>query len=150
MADPFSITGSAVGVVSLGLTICQGLLAYYGPYKSFYEDINEATSRVQSLNSLLATLNDIIANSPSFRASPTTQPIQAAIQNIQSCSHRLQKLDKMQIKCRTSHPLGTPSRLDGHVNRLLYPFRQETLVKLMATVTWLQDNLNTSLLLLQM
>jgi hypothetical protein len=78
------------------------------------------------------------------------QPVQAAIQSIQSCSHGLQKLEKMQIKCRTSHPPGTQSRFGNQLNRLLYPFRQETLEKLMATVTWLQDNLNTSLLLLQM
>ncbi|KAJ0413081.1 hypothetical protein BJY00DRAFT_320136 [Aspergillus carlsbadensis] len=149
MADPFSITGSAVGVVSLGLTICQGLLAYYGPYKSFHEEINEVASRVQSLNSLLTTLNDVIANSSSFNASPTPQPIQAAIQNIQSCSHGLQKLEKMSIKCRTSCPPGNRSRSVNQFNRLLYPFRQETLLKLMGTVTWLQDNLNTSLLLLQ-
>ncbi|KAL2847083.1 hypothetical protein BJX68DRAFT_268382 [Aspergillus pseudodeflectus] len=149
MADPFSITGSAVGVISLGLTICQGLLAYYGPYKSFHEEINEVASRVQSLNSLLTTLNDLLANSPTFHASPSPQPIQAAIQSIQSCSQGLHKLDKIRTKCRTSHPPGKPSRSANQLNRLLYPFRQETLVKLMGTVTWLQDNLNTSLLLLQ-
>ena len=28
MADPFSTAAGAVGVISLGLTVCQGLLAY--------------------------------------------------------------------------------------------------------------------------
>ncbi|CEN60941.1 hypothetical protein ASPCAL07612 [Aspergillus calidoustus] len=149
MADPFSITGSAVGIISLGLTICQGLLAYYGPYKSFHEEINEVASRVQSLNSLLTTLNDLIANSPTFHASPSPQPIQAAIQSIQSCSLGLQKLEKMRIKCCSSYPPGNRPRSTNQLNRILYPFRQDTLVKLGATVTWLQDNLNTSLSLLQ-
>ncbi|KAL2837119.1 hypothetical protein BJY01DRAFT_251635 [Aspergillus pseudoustus] len=149
MADPFSITGSAVGVISLGLTVCQGLLAYYGPFKSFHEEINEATSRIQSLSSLLTTLQDVISNSPTFHAHPPTEPIQAAIQSIGSCNHGLQKLEKMLDKCRTSSQTGKQSRTTNPLNRLLYPFRRETLVKLMDTVTWLQDNVNTSLLLLQ-
>ncbi|KAL4793072.1 hypothetical protein BDV19DRAFT_391513 [Aspergillus venezuelensis] len=34
MVEPFSIASGAAGVVSLGLTVCQGLLAYYGPFKA--------------------------------------------------------------------------------------------------------------------
>jgi hypothetical protein len=150
MADPFSITGSAVGVISLGLTICQAFLAYYGPFKSFHEEINEAVSRVRSLKSLLLTLSDVIANSPTFHARPSPQPIQAAMDSIQSCGHGLQKLQRTLTKCHASVPPGKGSRSANQLNRLLYPFRQETLVKLMGTVTWLQDNLNTSLLLLQL
>ncbi|KAL3455653.1 hypothetical protein BJX64DRAFT_271949 [Aspergillus heterothallicus] len=149
MADPFSITGSAVGVISLGLTICQGLLAYYGPYKSFHEEINEATSRVQSLDSILTNLHNVISTAPSFNANPPSRSVQAAIQSIQSCKSGLQSLETMLRKCRITRPVGKQSRPANQLNRLLYPFKRETLVKLMATVTWLQANVNTSLLLLQ-
>jgi hypothetical protein len=45
MADPFSGAGGAVGVVSLGLTVCQGLLAYYGPFKHFILEVLPASRR---------------------------------------------------------------------------------------------------------
>lgn len=41
MGDTFSVAGGAVGVISLGLTVCQGLLAYYGPFKAVDEQIHE-------------------------------------------------------------------------------------------------------------
>ncbi|KAL3440404.1 hypothetical protein BJX65DRAFT_33028 [Aspergillus insuetus] len=41
------------------------------------------------------------------------------------------------------------SRLQNQYNRLLYPFRRETLAKLMDTMTWLQSNLDTALHILE-
>ncbi|KAL2835358.1 hypothetical protein BJY01DRAFT_252734 [Aspergillus pseudoustus] len=63
MTDPFSVAGSAVGVASLGLTICQGFLAYYGPYKSFHEDIEEFVSRIENVNSLMSVLRTAVTES---------------------------------------------------------------------------------------
>ncbi|KAL3470051.1 hypothetical protein BJX99DRAFT_240167 [Aspergillus californicus] len=141
MADPFSITGSAVGVVSLGLTLCQGFLAYYGPYKSFHEDIDEILSRIRSLNALLNTLHKVVAKS---HPAPVTH---LATKNIVNCQQGLQKLEKMLDKC---HKICPPDRekssgLKYQYSRLLYPFRRETLMKLMDTVAWLQSNVDTAL-----
>jgi hypothetical protein len=35
MSDPISVIRSAVDIISLGLTVCQGLLTYHGPFKVY-------------------------------------------------------------------------------------------------------------------
>jgi hypothetical protein len=47
MGDPFSVAGSAVGVISLGLTVCQGLLTYYGQFKAYDEEIRDVSNHNQ-------------------------------------------------------------------------------------------------------
>jgi hypothetical protein len=152
MSDPFSVTGSAVGVVSLGVTICQGFLAYYGPYKSFHEDIEEVLARVQSLSSLMTVLHETVTTLPVAPAPSGPQPVDLATQNIELCQSGIQKLERILEKCRKNCPPSAQkvSKLKSQFDRLLYPFRQDTLVKVMDTVTWLQSNVDTSLQLLQM
>ncbi|KAL3458404.1 hypothetical protein BJX64DRAFT_266727 [Aspergillus heterothallicus] len=151
MSDPFSVTGSAVGVASLGLTICQGFLAYYGPYKSFYEDIEEVYSRFVSLDNLMTVLHKTVRESPMV-VSVGSQANDLATQSINQCQSGLQRLKKMLNKCHTVCAANDEnvSKFKAQLNRLLYPFRQDTLVKLMDTVTWLHSNVDTSLQILQM
>lgn len=62
MADPFSVAGSAVGVISLGLAVGQGLLAYYGPLKAYDEQIHDVSDRIKSFSSTLKALKAVLAN----------------------------------------------------------------------------------------
>lgn len=62
MGDPFSVAGSAVGVISHGLTVCQGLLAYYGPFKAFDEQNHDISTRLRRSKSTLKALQDVLAN----------------------------------------------------------------------------------------
>ncbi|KAL4877125.1 hypothetical protein BJY04DRAFT_222441 [Aspergillus karnatakaensis] len=148
MADSFSVAGSAVGVVSLGLTLCQGFLVYYGPYKSFHEDIDEIWSRIQSLDASLTTLRRVVAEA---HPTPVTQAVHLATRNIQNCHQGLEKLGTMLNKCHRICPqnTGKASKLKNQYNRLLYPFRQGTLMKLMDTVIWLQSNVELALNILE-
>jgi hypothetical protein len=152
MADPFSVAGSAVGVISLGLTVCQGLLMYYGPYKSFHEEINNVTTRVEALKCILNVLRNLIAKTNELNVPLVAESTQIANDTILSCQCALQILHKTLEKCNSTKPAGTMAtgELKAHVNRLLYPFRRETLMSLVENVSWLQDNLNTSLHMLQM
>ncbi|KAL2860023.1 hypothetical protein BJX68DRAFT_260995 [Aspergillus pseudodeflectus] len=153
MSDPFSVTGSAVGVASLGLTICQGFLLYYGPYKSFHDDVDEVVSRIQSLDGLLTLLQKVVTESDAADTSPVTQSVDLATQrNIESCRQGLKRLQKMLDKCHRTCPPGREkaSRLRTQVDRLLYPFRRETLMNLMDTVSWLQANVDTTLQVLHL
>jgi hypothetical protein len=153
MSDPFSVTGSAVGVASLGLTICQGFLLYYGPYKSFHDDVDEVVSRIQSLNGLLTLLQRVVTESDATDASPVTKSVDLATQkNIESCRQGLNRLQKMLDKCHKTCPPGreTASRLRTQFDRLLYPFRRETLMNLMDTASWLQANVDSTLQVLHL
>jgi hypothetical protein len=152
MSDPFSVTGSAVGVASLGLTLCQGFLAYYGPYKAFNDDINEVLSRIQSLNYILLLLRERCSMLSSPEESPLTQPEALVTDQIVNCRKGLEKLQKMLEKCKAACPSDNEHapRFKNHIDRFMYPFRRDTLMQLMATVNWLQSNVDTSLQVLQL
>jgi hypothetical protein len=152
MSDPFSVTGSAVGVASLRLTLCQGFLAYYGPYKAFNDDINEVLSRIQSLNHILLLLRERCSMLSSPEESPLTQPEALVTDQIVNCRKGLEKLQKMLQKCKAACPSDSEHapRFKNHIDRFMYPFRRDTLMQLMATVNWLQSNIDTSLQVLQL
>ncbi|KAL3441838.1 hypothetical protein BJX65DRAFT_313472 [Aspergillus insuetus] len=56
MTDPFSVSAGAVGVVSLGLTVSQGFMSFYGPWKSYDEEIQDFTGKLDGLQNILKIL----------------------------------------------------------------------------------------------
>lgn len=149
MADPFSVAGSAVGMVSLGITICQGLATYYGQFKSFHGEVDDITCRVENLHTVLKLLLKTLTNpvvSGTFSKSECTT---VAIDAILRCWQRLQKLEKTLEQCRTS-PSGNTLKSKFQINRLLYPFRRETMMALVEIISGLQANLDTALYMLNL
>ncbi|KAL4782869.1 hypothetical protein BJX76DRAFT_368788 [Aspergillus varians] len=151
MAEPFSVAGSAVGVISLGLTVSQGFLAYYGPYKSFHEEIETVTTRMEALKRILRVIQTLTTEANLLNCPSVAQSTQIATDTILSCESALQKLQGVLNRLCASTPLRRlpMAEVKAHVNRLLYPFRRETLMSVIENVSWLQDNLNTSLQMLQ-
>lgn len=150
MADPFSVTGSAVGVISLGLTVCQGLLAYYGQFKAFHEQIDEVTDRMATLETILKALQHVLINASVLSTCETAPSAAAAIDSILKCHEGLNKLGRMLEKCDATKSARSSTGHNKQISRLLYPFRRETLMALTETMSSLQANLNTSLQVLNM
>ncbi|KAL2859333.1 hypothetical protein BJX68DRAFT_261771 [Aspergillus pseudodeflectus] len=61
MTDPFSISAGVVGVVSLGLTIGQGFLRYYGPLRDYDDEIRGFTTKVTGLLNTLHVLEGLLS-----------------------------------------------------------------------------------------
>lgn len=152
MVEPFSVAGSAVGVISLGLTVSQGFLAYYGPYKLFHEEIETVTTRMEALKRILRIIQTLTTEANRLNCPSVAQSTQIADDTILSSESALQKLQGVLDKyCASTPPRRFPvAEVNAHVNRLLYPFRRETLMSVIENVSWLQDNLNTSLQMLHM
>lgn len=150
MADPFSVTGSAVGVISLGLTICQGLLAYYGPFKAFHEQIDEVADQIAALDSILKALQHVLINANVLSTSETAPSAVVAIDSILNCQEGLTKLRRMLERCDKTKSARSSVEPNKQISRLLYPFRRETLMAFMETMSCLQVNLNTSMQMLSM
>ncbi|CEL01110.1 hypothetical protein ASPCAL00702 [Aspergillus calidoustus] len=60
MADPFSIAGSTVGVISLGLQVCGLLITYCRSVKDADQDIRSIPNKASGLRVPLKTLRDIL------------------------------------------------------------------------------------------
>jgi hypothetical protein len=91
MTDPFSVTESAVGVISLGLTVCQGLITYYGNFKAFHEQI-DVTDQMAGLESVLKVLRHVLMNASVLSTCETAPSAAAAIDSILKCHEGLNKL----------------------------------------------------------
>lgn len=56
MSDPISVAGSALGVVSVGIQVCQGLLSYYNAWRSYNSQISHCYNTIEGLNATLENL----------------------------------------------------------------------------------------------
>lgn len=150
MPDPFSAISGAAGVVSLGLTACQGLVAYYGPFKSFS---TEAESFVTSVNGLSATL-ELLKSRINRLQSPlnpyVADELQLVTDRINDCEGALQHLSQTLKKCQGYDTAGIVTRRGKAFARAQYPFKRGTLVFLTQTVMGLQSNLDIALHALQL
>ena len=132
-------------MISLGLTVCQGLLSYYGPYKAFHEEIDNTLCRANGFIKTLSVLKKILDEAENWDKTDEAESAQIAIEMIKYCEHRLKSLEKMLKKCRKVTPTKDVINSKLFIDRILYPFRRDTLVALVEMLNGLQMNLNTSL-----
>ena len=148
MADPLSVTGGAVGIVSLGLTVCQGLLQYYASWKDCENDVAAMCGPLDGLARTLQLLET------SIRDNDFKPEIVARLEeSIKSCRDGVGCLQKKLNKVKAVKlPAGSGSweKLQSHYRRALYPFKESTLAKLRETVSELRDNLILAVGTLQM
>jgi ankyrin repeat domain-containing protein 50 len=129
MADPFSMAGPAVGIVSLGITVAQGLLAYYEAWKDSANEIQDTFSSILALSKTLEILHSALSGAQE------AQHIASHVEgSIQACSGAMAKLAQKLQKLQTH---GHPSKYQ----KMLYPFKKGTLGKLQDIVTDLRGNL---------
>ena len=147
MGEPLSVTGTAAGIVSLGLTVCQSLISYYGPWSAYGEEMSELACKAEGLKTTLQTVQGTLEK---FESTESIQTMEVQT-GIMSCKEALQRLEKEIEKCKkTQSPSDIREKLQAIRKRVLYPFKRETLLWLKNTVEGLQTNLNTSFQVLQL
>lgn len=62
--DPFSVATGTAGLVSLGITICDGLLAYCRTYKSRENDLNVLDEHTERLQMFLQVIEKRLQSGP--------------------------------------------------------------------------------------
>jgi uncharacterized protein YoxC len=148
MAEAFGIAGSAVGIVSLGIQITQGLLKYYGSWKGQDIDIASICASLDSLSESLKILEKTIQPPTRFNKNIKDN----VEKNVNAISGAIRKLDNELIKVHDveSSELGVRLAMRRHVRRALYPFKEETFNKIQRLVTEARQNLDLALQVLQM
>lgn len=137
MADPFSAAGSVVGVVSLGITVAQGLVNYYGAWKDCGDDVRSTLASLQDLSTTLEILRSQLsqAQRPQNHVLHLEKTIGSCADAIARLDHKLEKIQK--------------HRKLGQFERLRYPFRRGTIGKLQDLIAELRGNLQLLLEVLQ-
>lgn len=145
MADPFSIAGSGVSVISLGLTVLSGLLQYYGDWKGSEKDIAATYTSIEGLTKTFMLIKDTI-DGQAFRR----DIVERVTESLDSCSAGVQSLEKKLAKIRKATPDKPGEKFRAHARKAAYPFKKSTLVKLAEVVSDLRDNLSLAVDTLQL
>ncbi|KAF2874665.1 hypothetical protein BDV95DRAFT_615960, partial [Massariosphaeria phaeospora] len=142
MTDPFSVAGSAVGVVSLGLLVCNSLISYTNNAKDAKRKASQISTQLDDLLNLLDQLQTVTQKiGPSQHASSTTSVITASSTAIQAVRKVLGKLgDEPQER------IGIRNQVSSIKRRLSYPFKQEEILYWKGVLESIQQNLHTALL----
>jgi hypothetical protein len=154
MSDPVSLAGTAVGIVSLGLSVCQGLVSYYSTFRDYSKETKNMLQKLEGLKDVLQVLEDFFQYHDDLRtetaavktAAVKTAAVKTAKRNILACKRGLGQLEDIMDKCKAT-PV-KPER--DFLNRALYPFRRDTIKAVLEHVESLQSNLDTSIDVLQL
>jgi len=129
MAGAVGVSGSVVGIISLGIQVCQGLLQYYGSWSGQRQRISKIVSSIEGLASTFKLLRDIVANEV-FSMNKTEN----VVTRIVDCESGIKGLREELEKVRGVNPVestsGFRNKLRENSKRLLYPFRESTLLKM--------------------
>ncbi|KJX98546.1 ankyrin repeat protein [Zymoseptoria brevis] len=140
------VVGSAVGIASLGIQVCQGLLDYYDGWKGYPTDIAGAYNSIADLNKTLALLK------VSLDAKELDHDrAERAKEALETCKDGLTRLSKKLQKLQTHEkPQGFRQRLWSEFQRGSYPFKASTLAKLREIVDDVMERLKPALQVLQL
>jgi ankyrin repeat domain-containing protein 50 len=140
------IAGSAVGVASLGIQICQGLLSYYDGWKGYDTDLNSAYDSIDDLSRTLALLKGSLVSDVLDE-----EKKDQVKRCLQSCEESLAKLSQKSQKLRKyGQPRGARQKAWAELQRVWYPFRTSTLAKLRELVADVRERLQLAVQVLQL
>jgi hypothetical protein len=144
MADPFSVTGSAVGVVSLAIQICKGLVWYIDSARGAKDKVSHISSLMEKLTDLLELLESVIGKLDGSISGSATKA------GIEACAEALEQIKRRLAGSSRTGDSKFRQQLKLLKHRLSFPFKQDDIMFWKDMVEGIQQNLHTALLALQM
>jgi hypothetical protein len=142
MADPFSITGSAVGVVSLAIQLCKGLEWYVSGVKDARDKTEQIAAEMEELANLLELLESIVA-----KVDPS-QSVSTTLTGIASCAEAITTIRKKLKPDDQASSGGIKSNLKRLGKRMAFPFKEAEIEYWKGVLNTIQQSLQTALLAL--
>ena len=138
------VAGTAVGVVSLGIKVCKGLIDYYQSYRNCRKDIAQMLSSVESLLGVLRNIEDVVtAETRRSGPGPFTDSVAAQILR---CKKAIDNLSAELEKFKDSEqPKNLKAQIKSKARAFLYPFKEGTMRDLEVLVSLAQDALNPAI-----
>ena len=148
MADPLSVAGSVVGIISLGIQVTTSLVKFYNSHKGRDSDINRTSEKLDGLLVILHSIETTLSGRK-FHVDERSL-IRSIEKSIKSCDEMIQELRHEFQKISKPSSDGTRAAIKLAGRRVTYPFRQSTLQKLDEDIDELRANLSTALGVLQL
>ncbi len=147
MSDPFSVAGSAVGVISLGITVCDGLVKFVDQIKHRKGELLKLEAWMDQLADLLEELQSITVKVKQS-SSITSNSVDTSITSIATVLEDLRS--KLALSSKNYGNSNLTQRLREWKRNLTYPFKRDELLHLKSTVEGLHLNLILALQALQL
>lgn len=124
--DPFSLGTGVAGFVSLGLTLCDGILTYCAKYQARDDDTTSLSQHADQLRTFLRLFEH-----RAISRGPVEADLKAAVQDsLDACSNCLLQVEN--ITSKHSLPIrranGLRIRSKAIVDRFKYPFQRDELL----------------------
>lgn len=137
--------GTALGIVSLGIQVCQGLIDYYQAWQSVDAEVGDAQRNIAELIKTLYVVDN------AMRATNSSSDAASRVRDtLLSCDEGISKLEKKLRKIHRTAPQNVPEVLQSAGLRLVYPFRKSTIEKLKEIVQDLLRHLSIAIQLLHL
>lgn len=148
MAEPFSISSGAVGIIAVSLTVCNAITTYYNSYKRAPEAVNTIVTHIANLTRVLDLLRSVIYNNQREIPRNIWDQVEGYIS---SCQSGVWKLERKLMKCKAikADDNNDLINIKNAGKRLIYPFRESTIAKFREIVSELLDPLSLALDALQ-
>jgi hypothetical protein len=142
MADPFSVAGSAVGVVSLGILACQGLVTYIGDVKDAKERTTQISRQMDELAAHLERLESIMS-----KMEPNAY-VTGAEEGIVACAEAIKRIrDKLGLDA-SANETTLQTQWRDMKQKLWYSFKKMDIAYATGVIEFIEQNLQTALLAL--
>jgi hypothetical protein len=139
------VAGTAVGIASLGIQVCRGLLDYYDSWKSYDSDVSSTYDAISDLSKTLILLKTTL------QQQTDEERVGRVRTCVKDCEDALLELEKKRNSLQKyGQPEGLRQKMRAGLQRTWYPFRKETLKALEASVTNVQECLKLALQVLQL
>jgi len=140
MVDP-------TGAISLGITVCQGLVWYYQGWSTWEEDVKSAVQDVEDVSEFLNILQGRLSKLSTDQADVAAQAHKIATRIFTA----VKQLDEIRHKCEAvPREDGEKQKTRSVLRRSLYPFKQSILQEVRDAVKQTRGSLTDLLQLLQM
>ncbi|OKP12713.1 hypothetical protein PENSUB_1653 [Penicillium subrubescens] len=140
MSDPTSVAGTAVGVASLGLQVCDKIVSYCQAWRGFDRDIQTLSQKADGLRIPLQWLRGLLANFQAIDIA-ISKDIEEKLQQIEEVSKRL----KEAIAQFASKGSGNTAAIRAQFKKATYPFRKDGLRDMSSDLDSLHLSLHTVL-----
>jgi hypothetical protein len=148
MAGPLSLAGTAPGFVSLGFTVCQGLMDYVDGLRCRKDDIESTLRHVNCLRETFAII-DSATSKLSHDHPAATAAVDRSLRLSEENLNRLSLvLDELRKEVLPSDNLN--SKVAAQTRKFSYPFRRTNLRRLETSVHDLNGSLQTVLQALEL
>lgn len=137
--------GTAVGIASFGIQICQGLLSYYGAWEGYGSDMSSTYNAIADLSKTLTLLKSTL------QQEVDKERVERVETCVKGCEDALLGLEnKRRSLQRYGQPEGIRQKVWSELQRSWYPFRKGTLEALRSSVFAVQGRLELALQVLQL